>query len=80
VDHRDHRGVRADQLSGVIHIQPAGLVDLDVPDRRTRSLGDLLPGDERGVVFHLGEHDLVFGSELPKSPGVGDEVLCLGGV
>ncbi len=44
-------------------------------------LGELLPGHQVGVVFHLRHHDAVAGADpAGVAEGVGDEVDALGGV
>ncbi len=43
-------------------------------------LGQLLPGDDVGVVLHLGEHDAITGGDVGRAPGAGDEVDRLGRV
>ena len=45
-----------------------------------RSSVEHQPGDEVGVVLHLGEHDDVAGRQVGPAPGVGDEVDRLGDV
>ena len=44
------------------------------------ALGELLPGDDVGVVLHLGQHDAVAGADVGVAPGAGDEVDRLGRV
>jgi len=80
VDDAHHLGVVGDQFLRVVHVEVAVVVDTDVLDIRAGSLCDLLPRHHRGVVLHLGHDHLVTGSEFVQPPGVGHEVLGLGGV
>jgi len=68
VDRREHRGVVRNELAGVIHVEGAVVRNSDVLDVGTGALADLLPRDQRGVVFHLRQHDLVFGTEFVQAP------------
>ena len=43
-------------------------------------LGQHEPGDDVGVVLHLGEHDGVAGAEVGLAPGLGHQVQALGDV
>ena len=45
-----------------------------------RSLGQHEPGDDVGVVLHLGQDHDVAGAQVAAAPGVGDQVDRLGGV
>ena len=87
-----HPGAGAEHLVGGVEPERAVVVDRDEPQGRARAGGQLLPGEQVGVVLHLGDDDLVAGTE-PEGlrrvaaaaearvrERVGDEVERLGGV
>jgi hypothetical protein len=80
VHHGDHLGRVVDEVTRVVHVEVAVLVDADVSHFRAGLLRDLLPRHERRVVFHLGEHHRVARAEFGEAPRVGDEVHRLRGV
>src|SRR5207244_13614004 len=62
-----------------VELQLAVLIERNRLERRTRTLGDVLPGDEVGVVLELGDDDDVAGAEVVEAPGVGDEIDAFSG-
>ena len=63
-----------------VHVEQPLVVDRRPVDLGPDPLGQLLPGDDVGVVLHLGEHDAVAGADVGVAPGAGDEVDRLGRV
>jgi hypothetical protein len=63
-----------------VHLEQPLVVDRHPVDLRPDPLGQLLPGDDVGVVLHLGEDDAVTGADIGVAPGAGDEVDRLGRV
>ncbi len=69
-----HQGLEVveDQSTVVVHRYP--------PDGQSALAGQHVPGDDVGVVLHLGEHDGVARVQVGATPGVGHQVEPLGGV
>ncbi len=61
-------------------IERAGVVDGDPADGHPSFGGQHVPGDDVGVVLHLGQHDGVSSPEVGSTPGMGDKIESLGGV
>ena len=92
VGERDHLGARADDLGRLIEPQLTVVVEADDPEGGTGARGELLPGNEVGVVLRLGDDDLVAGPSRKRLGGgspasercvrhpVGEEVDAFGGV
>ncbi len=60
--------------------QLAVVVDPDPIDLGAGRFGQLLPGDDVGVVLHLGQHDPVARVDVGRAPAARDEVDRLGRV
>ncbi len=87
-----HAGAAADQPGGGLEVQGPCVVDGDEFQDGAGPFGQLLPGNQVGVVLHLGDHDFVAGREreaggLGRGPGQGgvqegvaEQVQALGGV
>ncbi len=76
----DDLGPAFEGASKLIHLQQPVVGHADPVDLGTGALGELLPGDDVGVVLHLGEHDPVAGRDVGVAPAAGDEVDRLGRV
>ena len=78
--------MNGDDLGAVDEAVEVGQVELAVGRERDPAQldaalgGELVPGDDVGVVLHVCEHDDVAGGEVGPTPRVDDEVERLGGV
>ena len=81
-DVADGDQLRSPRQSGaqVVEIEPAVIGDADVLEARPGLGRQLLPGDQVGVVLHLGRQDQVAGADVRAAPAVGDQVDRLGRV
>jgi hypothetical protein len=76
----DELRAAGEQLLEGSQLEQAVGADRHEAELRPGALGQHLPGDEVGVVLHLGEHDEVAGGDVGRAPRVGDEVDRLRGV
>ncbi len=76
----DPLAVGGQQAIQIVEEQPALGVEADELEPSAGGLGQELPGDEVGVVLHLGQDDDVVLADVGPAPGVGDQVDGLGGV
>ena len=75
---RDNAGAVCDDRGQRLELQLARIGDGDGLERSARELADHVPGDDVGVVLHLGDHDLVARLEGESAEAAGDEVEPLG--
>ena len=74
-------GAALEQRRVGVHVEQARLaIDRHPVDLRPDPLGQLLPGDDVGVVLHLGEDDAVALADVGAGPGARDQVDRLGRV
>ncbi len=80
VGDRDQLRPALEQRREGLHVEQPVVVDRRPVDLRPDPLGELLPGDDVGVVLHLGQEDAVAGADVGVAPGARDQVDRLGRV
>ena len=68
---RDELRAAGERGLELVEQQLAVVVDPDPVDLGADALGQLLPGNDVGVVLHLGQHDPVAGADVGGAPGCG---------
>ena len=61
------------------HVQAAGAVDRRDHQLDTDPIAKKLPGHDVGMMFQLGNDHLIAGAQERGTPGVSDQIKCLGG-
>ena len=67
-----------EQFVELIEPQQSVVVDRDEAQHGPGPRGQLLPGDDVGVVLHLGQQDFVAGAQVGVAPTAGDQVDAFG--
>ena len=80
VGHRQQLRMRRQLRAQVVEIEAAVVADRDVVEGGAHLAGQLLPGNDVGVVLELGGHHPVSGTQVGAAPAVGHQVDRLGRV